>query len=141
MNVKRLLVCGSRNWEDFGLVERWIARIEPEVVIEGGAMGADRAARNAARKLGVKVETFPAKWSLFGPAAGPKRNQQMLDVGKPTMVLAFQFPPTLDQSRGTADMVRRARLAGLRTVVVDRQGNATILGRSGHTTVEGKGRG
>jgi hypothetical protein len=38
----------------------------------------------------------------FGRSGGPKRNQQMLEEGKPDLVLAFPG------GRGTADMVRRA---------------------------------
>ena len=30
--------------------------------------------------------TYPADWDKFGRAAGPIRNQQMLDEGKPNMI-------------------------------------------------------
>lgn len=42
-----------------------------------------------------------------GPAAGPARNQRMLQQGMPSGVAAFPGWP------GTADMVRRARGARL----------------------------
>lgn len=57
---------------------------------------------------------FPADWSRHGKAAGPIRNQQMLDEGKPDIVVAITDKP-LEESRGTADMVRRAQAAGIRT--------------------------
>lgn len=40
-------------------------------------------------------------------AAGPIRNQHMLDIGKPDVVLAFPG------GRGTEDMIRRAEKAGV----------------------------
>lgn len=45
-------------------------------------------------------------------SAGPKRNQRMLDKGKPDLVLAF---PGGD---GTADMVRKAKSAGVPIIEV-----------------------
>lgn len=47
-------------------------------------------------------------------AAGGIRNKQMLNEGKPDLVIAF---PT-ENSKGTWDMVRRAKRAGIETVVV-----------------------
>ena len=53
------------------------------------------------------IELFPADWKVRGRAAGHIRNQQMLDEGRPHLVVAFPG------GRGTADMVRRARAAGI----------------------------
>jgi hypothetical protein len=50
---------------------------------------------------------YKAEWDKHGRAAGPIRNQQMLDDGKPDLVLAFAG------GRGTDDMCRRAREAGI----------------------------
>lgn len=44
---------------------------------------------------------------LEGKAAGPIRNQRMLDDGKPDRVLAFPG------GRGTANMVKLAKAAGV----------------------------
>ena len=43
------------------------------------------------------------------------RNRQMLNEGRPTEVIAFH--PHLDQSKGTLNMVRIARVAGLKVTV------------------------
>jgi hypothetical protein len=108
-----VLVCGGR---DFGATreERLLLRDTLDrlgaiqVLIEGGAHGADRlAAEWAAAAHSVSLVTFPARWQEHGKAAGPIRNQQMLDEGKPDLVLAFPG------GRGTADMVSRARRAGV----------------------------
>lgn len=86
------------------------------VIIHGGAKGVDAIADAIGRGyLGVPVEVYPADWEKDGRAAGPIRNQRMLDEGKPDLVLAY--PSTKHASRGTMDMVRRAKAAGVRTVI------------------------
>lgn len=62
--------------------------------------------------------TFRADWKLHGEGAGPRRNQRMLNEGQPELVLAFVNKP-LAESRGTADMVRRAKAAGISTYVIE----------------------
>lgn len=107
--VSRVLVCGGRGFDDAALVERTLCdlRPAPSVIIEGGARGADKLARLWAQHYGADVETCPADWGAHGKAAGPIRNQRMLDEGKPDLVIAFPG------GRGTADMVRRAKAAGV----------------------------
>lgn len=130
----RVLVCGSRTWDDLfivgavldGLLEQALCNFDyPLTIITGGALGADACAR---RFFGGKLadhtyaehehvfhETYPANWHEHGKAAGPIRNQQMLDEGKPEIVVAFSDLPV---TTGTSDMVKRAKRAGLPTYVV-----------------------
>lgn len=111
----RLLICGDRNWENFSLIYKHLAlekALHDElVVIEGGAKGADTLARKAATVLGIPVLEYKAQWDRYGRAAGPVRNQEMLDVGKPDLVWAFHND--LERSKGTKDMVTRAENAGV----------------------------
>jgi hypothetical protein len=118
--VVRVLVCGSRDFDDRELMLWFCGTFRNgDVLIEGGARGADRLARQAVEALGfdVRIREFPADWERHGKAAGPIRNQQMLDEGKPDVVVAFVSKP-LVESRGTADMVRRAKSTGYRVYVV-----------------------
>lgn len=105
----RLLVCGGRNFDDvtyaYAVLDRLHRLSTIDVVIEGDARGADRIAGDWARKRGVQNLKFPADWDKHGKAAGFIRNQQMIVDGKPDLVFAFPG------GRGTADMVRRARIA------------------------------
>lgn len=56
----------------------------------------------------VKVrKSGPNKGTKFDAAAGPRRNQRMVDEGKPDLVVAF---PGGD---GTEDMITRAAKAGI----------------------------
>jgi YspA, cpYpsA-related SLOG family len=82
-------------------------------IIEGGALGGDRLARQFARLRGVTVETFPAEWATHGLAAGPIRSKRMLVEGRPDLVVAFPGGP------GTTNMVRQARAAGVLVIEVE----------------------
>ena len=73
--------------------------------ITGGA--ADTLAAEWAQARAIPCRLFLADWTTHGRAAGPIRDQAMLDTGKPDLVVAFVG------DRGTADMVRRAREAGV----------------------------
>jgi hypothetical protein len=109
----RVLVCGSRTWEDYESIFLALRKVELvcniEAVIEGEARGADILSRIAAEHLHVPVMPFPANWDKYGRSAGPIRNTQMLREGKPKLVLAFTTD--LESSRGTRNMVYQAREA------------------------------
>ena len=53
-----------------------------------------------------------ADWAKHGRKAGPIRNQRMIDEGRPDLVVAFPG------GTGTADMVERARVAGIRVIEI-----------------------
>lgn len=86
------------------------------VIIEGEAYGADKMARNWAIAHHISYVPYPAQWQKYGRAAGPVRNKQMLDEGKPDLVLAFHHD--IDKSKGTKDMVAIARKAGIPVEVI-----------------------
>ena len=81
----RLLVTGSRTWDDVQAIERALAVIldrHPEgVLLVHGACphGADAiAAAYAARTPGYRIEAHPADWRRYGRAAGYRRNAEMI---------------------------------------------------------------
>ena len=109
----RLLVCGGRDYNDFGrLVSELNTYRDAALLIHGDARGADRLSGQWAAIHSVPVKAFPAEWGLHGKGAGHIRNQRMLDEGKPDLVIAFPG------GTGTADMVRRAKAAGVRVVEI-----------------------
>jgi hypothetical protein len=106
----RILVCGGRDYDDEETMFRILSKLRPCFLIEGGAIGADCLAYRWAKRnldLGSDWLRIEADWSAHGKSAGPMRNQRMLDEGKPHLVLAFPG------GKGTADMVRRAKRAGV----------------------------
>lgn len=116
--MQRVIVCGGRDYFDrrslYMVMDAAHRACPIELLIAGGAAGADALAVDWAGMAGVKSKVFPADWEGEGRAAGPKRNQRMLDEGKPHMVIAFPG------GRGTADMVRRARSADVPVTVITR---------------------
>ncbi len=107
----RLLVCGGRDFDNrhglFRVLDGIASRNNVKAIIHGAARGADKLAGEWAKRNLVEELAFPADWERHPKAAGPIRNQQMLDEGKPTHCIAFPG------GRGTADMVARAKKAGL----------------------------
>lgn len=110
----RVLVCGGRDYAGAAYVAEMLNALDRvgsiSEVIHGGAPGADRLANNWACERGIFVRDFPADWKAHGKAAGPIRNQRMIDEAKPDYVVAFPG------GKGTADMVRRAEAAGIHVV-------------------------
>jgi predicted Rossmann-fold nucleotide-binding protein len=110
------IVCGGRDYADrdalFATLDRLRANYGIAAVAHGGAPGADTLAGQWAKSRGLVCEEFRADWKRQGRAAGPLRNQRMLDDAGARFVVAF---PGGD---GTADMVRRARAKGLAVVEV-----------------------
>ncbi len=115
--MSKVIICGSRTWDDWKLIRERIAALpEGTVVAQGGAHGADDIARICASQRGLDVREFPARWALWGKQAGMLRNQQMLNAVKPVLVIAFTY--NLATSKGTRDMITRAREAGVPTEVL-----------------------
>lgn len=116
----KVLVCGDRNWKNPEPIAHRLTQLLDETdefitVIHGAARGADTLGGQIASSLGLKVVAVPAEWQRFGRSAGPIRNQAMLVMG-PDLVLAFH--ENIEQSKGTRDMVTRARKAGIETEVI-----------------------
>jgi len=113
----KVLVTGDRNWNRMDIIERELRKLSKDtIIIHGAARGVDTIAGFVAERLGMKVIPFPAKWHIYGRAAGPIRNQQMIDQGKPDIVLAFH--DFLEKSKGTKDMINRARNVGIKVILI-----------------------
>ena len=116
----KVLVCGDRHWTDRVAIRDRLVRLpEDSIIIHGGASGADTLAGEIAKAIGFTVMVFEAGWRLYGRAAGPIRNQQMIDQ-KPDLVLAFHKDITT--SRGTADTLNRTRKAEISWELHDEKG-------------------
>ncbi len=115
----KVLVCGSRDWSYWNPIKRELSKLSRDTtIIQGEARGADSMAKAVAEGQGKLVESYPADWSQYGRAAGPIRNKQMLDEGKPDLVLAFSHD--MVNSKGTANMVMQARKRGIEVKVFER---------------------
>lgn len=107
--VRRLTVAvtGGRDYRDGPTVYIALRQLDPSRVVVGDCpTGADVYTRMWARMHGVPCEVHVADWDTYGKAAGPIRNQAMLDTEDPDIILHFPG------GKGTADMVKRARVQG-----------------------------
>lgn len=122
----KVLVFGSRKWVDQAVVERELKKLPPEtVLVHGAAPGADNIGGFVGKQLGFEVRSYPADWERYGRAAGPIRNQQMLDAEHPDkagvhldLALCFHKDPGL--GIGSADMNRRLEKASVEVRVFRR---------------------
>ena len=124
-----VLVCGDREYtrvqpikqEIAGLYEQYGHRLK---IVHGGCarkangkwVDADMIADTIARLLGIPVSPYPADWNRHGNSAGPIRNSLMLANEQPDLVLAFHS--NINSSKGTKDMVTKARGAGVPVKVI-----------------------
>jgi YspA, cpYpsA-related SLOG family len=126
-----VLVCGGRYFKDRSLLVKTMEILDatrgPIVgMIHGYSRGADQLADDwmvykIAEDKATRGKTDrwlarePASWVKYGSAAGPIRNQYMLDA-HPGIEAVVAFPG----GRGTADMVKRARNKGLEVIEVEK---------------------
>lgn len=120
-----VLFCGCRDWTDgpiiywalFELSNHVRAKYQTTpIVIAGDAGGADAFAHTAADQLQLPHTIYTTNWDRHGRAAGPIRNQYMIDQGKPVTALAFWD----GRSKGTLDMIKRLTIAGIPVAIVPR---------------------
>jgi hypothetical protein len=100
----KIAVTGGRDFNDEGLVAEVLGEyVTQDVTLaEGECRGADLLCKEFACKVGWPVVPFPANWKLYKLAAGPIRNQEILDVFNPDLLVVFPG------GSGTMDMVTRA---------------------------------
>lgn len=102
-----VLFTGSRGWPYYlqvvEVAKQLQALLGQYTIMHGAARGLDTFAGIAASVLGLAEDPNPANWDLYGKAAGPLRNTDMLRK-KPVLVVAFWA----DQSRGTLDCIDKA---------------------------------
>ena len=91
----RLLIAGSRDFNDYQLLKNSIKPENVECIISGCARGADTLAIRYAEEFNIPVEKYPADWNRYGRSAGYIRNKVMVD--RATAVICFWD----GQSKGT----------------------------------------
>lgn len=106
----RVLVCGGRDYDDADFLRRslWQLHMQPlfDLVIQGGAKGADQLAEQWCMDNAIPYLCVPAPWPTKGKSAGILRNLRMLEY-RPDLVVAFPG------GNGTAHMIRIAQEAGV----------------------------
>lgn len=131
----KVLVCGGRYYNDrhrgYKMLSDYHNKHDITEIIQGGALGADNIASDWADRHGIKNTEFRPDWNdltapgavirinkygrRYNAKAGFDRNQRMLKIGKPDLVIAFPG------GNGTADMVARARAADIDVIEIKRE--------------------
>lgn len=127
--TRRFLITGCRNWKCTEVAE-WVVgsllkKYGPEItLVHGMAPGVDTTFASVCRLKGIPDEPHPADWDAYGKAAGPRRNQEMVDAGA---MFAVAVHRDLQNSRGTGDCVRRCLGAGIPVYHVDNLHSVTRI--------------
>ena len=131
MKELRIIVAGSRDFDDFELLWKSVEKIQRGIVeekfrdlnrvciVSGTARGADKLGELYAERTGLHTSRFPADWDGLGKRAGYVRNAEMakfaVEDGNYGVLIAFWD----GQSRGTKHMIDLANKYGLEVHVVN----------------------
>lgn len=103
-----VLVCGGRHYDNQRHLYRYMDAVcllhgGSIMVCTGAARGADALAEQWAKDREQLYVGFPALWSVYGRAAGMKRNSEMAALSGAVSVVVFEG------GRGTLNMLSIAR--------------------------------
>lgn len=118
MTISRLLVTGSRTWEDLIVIRNALVQFwSPETVLVPGGCpkGADAQCESCWGSWGGLIERHPAEWRRYGKSAGFRRNEEMILLGA-DRCLAFirdyfssaTHTATLAQAHGIPTLIYRS---------------------------------
>ena len=128
------MVTGSRYFSDSPLLVDTLNKLNDIVdnstaLMHGNCSGLDIMAARVWEESGRPTIAFNADWyhcdsncyhsprsNGYCPAAGPRRNQRMVDCGA-DLLLAFP----INESRGTYDCIRRAKKAHIPVIIINQR--------------------
>ena len=117
-DFRAIIACG-RNFDDYELLKTKCDYFLSQkllthnvIIISGMANGADSLGCKYALEKGLKVEEYPANWTLYGRSAGPIRNKQMAQISD--ALIAFWDGINC----GTKSMIDFAKELDLKVAVV-----------------------
>ena len=110
----RLAIIGSRDFDDYIMLEVYANMLwkDTQIVVSGGAKGADSLAKKYAEEEKLEYIEFLSDWDGLGKRASFIRNQQIVDDCD--MVLAFWD----GKSKGTEHTISLAKRAKKPTFIV-----------------------
>lgn len=125
----RIIIAGSRNFNDYNKLKSETLRIVKELkeegyntkrenveIVSGTARGADQLGERFAKEFNLGLARFPADWSI-GRQAGYLRNAEMSkyakEDGEVGVLIAFW-----NGSKGTKHMIDLATKDGLKVYIV-----------------------
>jgi hypothetical protein len=113
----RIAIVGSREFSNPEIIEAFIETLPiGDVIVTGGALGVDSMAEGFATKRGLEVKIWLPDWITYGKAAGPIRNEQIIQDSD--MVVAYWN----EISRGTRSSINLAIKYKKKLQVFDERG-------------------
>lgn len=118
----KLAIVGGRDFNDYDKVKYNVIRYFTDKetdrhphfneIVSGGASGADAMGKRLALEWNIKYTEFPADWNKHGKAAGPIRNEQIMQYTD--KVIAFWD----GESKGTMSAINLARKYKKDTIII-----------------------
>ena len=101
----KIIIAGTRTFSNYNILLKAIeeANFEITEIVSGTARGVDRLGERYGSDYEIPVKFFKPEWYLFGNAAGPLRNLEMVNYAEGLIALWD------GKSRGTADIIRQAQ--------------------------------
>lgn len=101
----KLAIIGSRGFNDINLLNETLNPLvfQIDLVISGGARGADKMGEEWAERHGIDTLIFPAEWDKYGKLAGFRRNEDI--IKNADTVIAFWD----QKSKGTLHSINLAK--------------------------------
>src|SRR5690606_1497181 len=111
-------IIGSRTFNDYELLSNTIKsyckanNILPEIIVSGGAKGADTLAEFFAKENNLEMKIFYPNWELLGRNACSARNTQIVEFAD--IVFAFWD----GSSPGTKDSITKAEQMNKELIII-----------------------
>jgi len=111
----KIAIVGSRGFDDYDMMnEVLFSSVSPneDIIISGGAKGADSLAEQFAKENDIECKVIEADWDTFGKSAGMLRNSQIVEESD--HIIAFWD----GKSKGTLDTINKAKKKGIEPLVI-----------------------
>lgn len=109
----KIAVIGSRTFVDYDLLKRALKPHSIDLIVSGGAKGADSLAERYAKDHNIETLIFKPDWEVYGKRAGYMRNIDIVDSCD--LVIAFWDK----QSKGTKHSIDYAKKINREVIIYD----------------------
>lgn len=115
-----ILVCGCRYYDDVEIISSVLGVFRKNrkdiKIIQGGSGRVDTVALAYQEYFRLKGETYRPDKKKFGTVAESFRNQKMIDIGQPNVILAFH--KNIKTSKATIDIIRKGLDSDISTYLI-----------------------
>jgi predicted polyphosphate/ATP-dependent NAD kinase len=104
----KVIVTGGRTYDNASKIKEVLDNLNPTLIVQGGATGADALAKIYAEQNSIPFKTYQADWEKHGRSAGPIRNNIMVLENQDATVVAF---PGGSGTRSCINLAKRFNLS------------------------------